>query len=198
MLSSTPEHGQNTMKLEENKKIRQTVSELRQPTKFGVCLWWPDESLSWIHPEDIEIAERLVPGDRIFKRQECPNYADRELGYSLISYGGDRFRALPAIWLPIQFEGFEIGDFVEIKSRLGRRRAAIGTIKEIRWNRLGQRIAYYVDANTIQSSSPLHAGDLQPAIRLNGFLSERELRLSCTTDQPRARFKPEPNSLASA
>ena len=94
-----------------------------------------------------------------------------QLGYSLISYGAEQFRALPAIWLPVQFEGFEIGDFVEIKSRLGRRRAAIGKIREIRWNRLGQRIEYYVDANMIRSKLPLNADDLQPAMRLNGFLA---------------------------
>ena len=135
------------MKLAHNKKIRQTVSQLRQPTRFGVCLWWSDEVPAWVHPDDVEIADRLVPGNRIFKRQECGNFADRKLGYSLISYGSERIRVLPAIWLPIKFEGFEIGDLVEIKSRLGRRRASIGEIRDIRWNRHAQRIEYFVKAN---------------------------------------------------
>jgi hypothetical protein len=169
------------MQLIDNKKNRASVSELRQPTKFGVCLSWPDESLGWVHPEDKEIAERLVPGNRIFKRQACRHYADRELGYSLISYAAEQFRVLPAIWLPIKFEGIEIGDLVEIKSRLGRRRPAIGKIRDIHWNRLAQRIEYFVDANTIQSNTPLKSDDLQPAMRLNEFLNERELSLSAKT-----------------
>ena len=166
------------MHLIENNEIKQTISELRQPPRLGVCLWWPAEASSWIHPEDMEIAKRLIPGNRIFKRQDCLHYADRKLGYSLITYGSEQLRVLPAIWLPVQFEGFEIGDLVEIKSRLGRRRPAIGTIRDILWNRLSQRVHYFVDARTIQSKTPLHADDLQPAMKLNGFFDERELRIS--------------------
>lgn len=178
MLSNVPHSGAFEMKLIDNEQDKVSVSQLRQPTRFGVCLWWPSDSIAWVHPEDREIAERLVPGNRIFKRQECNHYADRELGYSLISYGPQQFRVLPAIWLPVKFEGFEIGDFVEIKSRLGRRRPTIGTIREMHWNRLALRIDYFVDASTIQSKAPMRSDDLQPAMRLNGFLSERELTIS--------------------
>lgn len=178
MLTNGPHYGAFEMKLTDNEQVKVSESQLRQPTRFGVCLWWPDESIGWIHPEDREIATRLVPGNRIFKRQECNHFADRELGYSLISYGEEQLRVLPAIWLPVKFEGFEIGDLVEIKSRLGRRRPAIGKIRDIHWNRLSLRIDYFVDANTIRSNSPMRSDDLQPAMRLNGFLNERELSLS--------------------
>ena len=166
------------MKLANSTKIRQTVSELRPPIRFGVCLWWSDESPAWVHPDDVAVAEKLVPGNRIFKRQECGNFADRKLGYSLISYGPEQIRVRPAIWLPIKFEGFEIGDLVEIKSRLGRRRGAIGEIRDIRWNRHAQRIEYFVKASSIRPSTPLTSDDLQPAMRLDGFLNERELTIA--------------------
>ncbi len=141
-------------------QVRHIESEipLKRPPQYGVCLWWSDELPSWIHPDDVEAADQLVPGNRIFRREDCPNFADRKLGYSLMSYGPHQFRALPAIWLPIGFEGFEIGDRVEIKSQLGRATAMICTIREVRWNRHQRRINYWVNSVTTNIRSGLFRG----------------------------------------
>ncbi len=152
--------------------------DIRRSVQYGVCLWWSDDLPSWIHPDDVEIAERLVPGNRVFRREDCQNFADRKLGYTEFSYGDQKFRALPAIWLPVQSEGIEIGDLVEVKSQLGKRRPALHDVCEIRWNRHVRRIEYFVDGHAKHYSQPLTADDLQPAVRLNGFLSERELTIA--------------------
>ena len=156
----------------------QNSSELRRHTQFGVCLWWSDELPCWIHPDDMEIAEKLVPGNRIFKRDECSNFADRKLGFSQFKYGRENFRALPAIWLPIPYEGFEIGDLAEVKSQLGRHRAMICKIREIRWNRHCRRIEYFIDSRANALSKPVLSGEMQPAMRLGGFLNDRQLSLA--------------------
>jgi len=62
--------------------VPQTPSTLKRPPKHGVCLWWSDRQPSWIHPDDVEKADVMIPGDRVFRRDECENFADRELGFS--------------------------------------------------------------------------------------------------------------------
>ncbi len=150
-------------------------AQLKQAVKYGVCLWWSDQVPSWIHPEDIEIAKRLVPGGRIFRKEECVNCDDRELGYSFMWYGDEGFRALPAIWLEIRHEGFELNDFVEIKSGFGKRFRGIGTIRDIVWDRHRRKIEYLLTINGQKIDRTFHADEIQPATRLGSHLNSREL-----------------------
>ncbi len=161
----------------ESQVRREPEVTLRRPDQYGVCLWWSDELPCFVHPDDQGLVDQLVPGNRVFKKQECPNFADRELGYAQLSYGDQVFRALPAIWFPLAFEGYEIGDRVEIKSRLGKHQAMICTIREIQWNQITRRIDYLVESKGAKIRKPFVADDFQPALRLNGHLSERELDL---------------------
>ncbi|MFK7765953.1 MAG: hypothetical protein AB8B55_01840 [Mariniblastus sp.] len=156
-------------------------SQLKQTVKHVVCLWWSDQIPSWIHPDDVEIADRLVPGGRIFRREECENFADRELGYSFMSYGEEGFRALPAICMEVRHEGFELNDFVEIKSGFGKRFRGIGTIHEISWNRNRRGIDYFLTINGQKVRRAFWANEIQPAIRLGSHLSTRELETASRT-----------------
>jgi hypothetical protein len=154
---------------------RDTIKRL---VKYGVFLWWSDQTPSWVHPDDMKRVEGLVPGNRIFRRDECENYADRELGYSRLVYGDIEFRALPSIWLEVAHEGFELNDFVEIKSRFGKLRPRIATIREIVWNRRSQSIEYFMTMNGLPSSRAYCVHEFQPAIRLGTHLGERELKMA--------------------
>ncbi len=158
--------------------VPQTKSTLKRPPKHGVCLWWSDRQPSWIHPEDEEMADAMVPGDRVFRRDECENYSDRELGYSQFEYGDMKFRALPAIWLELKTAGYELGDFVQIKSQYGKRESMVATISEIKWNRLHRRIEYVLTAGGRTTSRPFTADEFQPAIRLESHLNARQLALA--------------------
>ena len=153
-------------------------SQLKRLTKFGVFLWWSDQIPSWVHPDDVETAERLVPGHRVFKRGECENASDRELGYSMFQYGQECFRGKPALWLEVESHGFEIGDLIEIKSLNGKLHPQIAVISAILWNRNALEIQYFVSVNDARMQRPFSINEIRPAIRLGQYLSPRELRLS--------------------
>ncbi len=158
-------------------EVRVNSSQLKPATKFGVFLWWSDEIPNWVHPDDGHTAKRLIPGTRVFKRRECENSSDRELGYSSFQYGQDCFRGRPALWLEVISPGFEIGDLIEIKSRYGRMRPQIAIVSSILWNRTSRMIQFFLSVNGIRLQRPFAADEIQPAIRLGHYLSSRELQL---------------------
>ena len=158
--------------------VPENKSTLKRPPKHGVCLWWSDRQPSWIHPDDVEMADEAVPGNRVFRRSECENFADRELGFSQFEYGDMKFRALPAIWLELKSAGYELGDFVQIKSQYGKRESMVATISEINWNRLHRRIEYVLTAGGRTSPRPFTSDEFQPAIRLESHLDSRQLELA--------------------
>ncbi len=153
-------------------------SQLRRGPTFGVCLWWSDEKPFWLHPEDVEIAKKFIPGNRVLRRSECPNFADRELGYSVFQYGESSFRALPAIWLEISSDGYELNDLVQVKSQYGRLNPVIATICDIRWNQNRRKIDYYLSVSGKQVSRVYASSEIKPTMRLNSYLSQRELSLA--------------------
>ena len=149
--------------------------DLKPITKYGVFLWWSDQLPTWIHPDDLDTARRLVPGYRVFRREMCDGFADRELGFAKLCYGQETFRALPIIWLEVDNEGLEIGDQVEIKSAQGRRRPGIATLTDMTWNRHRRKIEYQLSRNGMPLRSPFLAEELMPAIRLGHHLNQREI-----------------------
>jgi hypothetical protein len=157
--------------------VRLIESTLKRPPKFGVCLWWPDQQ-PWIHPQDTELAEAFIPGRRVFRRDECENVSDQQLGYSRLSYGDVQLRVLPAVWMELRFEGFELGDLVEIKSQNGKLRPGIAEISEIQWNRHQKFIEYTLKRNGRPINRTFSASDIQPVTRLGSHLSERELTIA--------------------
>lgn len=148
-------------------------STLKRQVKFGVCLWWADYE-PWIHPQDVDIANRFIPSNRIFQREDCDNVSDTQLGYSKLSYGDTSFRVLPAIWMEVTHEGYLLNDFVEIKSQYGKLKAGIAEIREIVWDRKSRRIHYLLQQNGNPINRPFLVEDIQPAIRLGQHLSNRE------------------------
>ena len=152
-------------------------STLKRESKLGVCLWWSDQQPCFLHPDDAEVAQQLVPSRRVLRRSECENFADRELGYSLFQYGELSFRALPAIWMEVTGDGYEIGDFVQVKSQHGKRHPMVATICEISWNPTKRIIEYELAPNDRSSGHIYAADELQPATRLESHLKERELKL---------------------
>lgn len=149
--------------------------ELKTLVKHGVFLWWSDRLPAWIHPDDIELARDLVPGYRVFRREMCEGYADRELGYAKLCYGLESFRALPIIWLEVPDTGFAVGDRVEIKSEHGKRRPGLATITGMTWDRHRQRVQFKLRRNDMPLPDPYLAENLVPALRLGGHFNHREL-----------------------
>jgi hypothetical protein len=130
---------------------------LKRPAAYGVYRWWPEDGEDWVHPFDIGIVRQLVPGLRVFRREDLDDQ------YLLVSYGNIRFRVKSTIWFEVDFEGFNVGDYVEIRSRMGKAEPFIGRVKEMIWNQRKGRIEYYVYRSRQIQVRAYHAADLSPA-----------------------------------
>jgi hypothetical protein len=74
---------------------------------YGCFPRWPEEGQSFIHPDDVAIVTKLIPGQRVFCRESFDGT------YYHFRYGKRRFRLKPCLWLPVRYEGFDVGDQVE-------------------------------------------------------------------------------------
>ncbi len=161
---------------EDVSRIQVANSDLKQPVKFGVFLWWTEQTPSWVHSDDVEIADCLIPSNRVFLRSDCENASDRELGFSKFQYGARWFRGKPALWLEVPHQEIELGDRVEIKSQSGKLKPQIAEVIDILWNRTKRTVEFRLSANEIPMQRRFLISDLRPAVRLGQHLTVRELR----------------------
>ncbi len=105
---------------------------------YGVFLRWPHPGESWVHPEDLDAAQMLIPGDRVFRR------FDFDGDYYHYNYGDTLLRLKPAMWLPVNSEGLDIGNLVEVLPRFGRNEPMVGRIGQMRYDREEARIRYWL------------------------------------------------------
>jgi hypothetical protein len=109
--------------------------------------WWPEDGCDWIQLEDVEIAKRLVPGKRVF------SHVQTDTPFQLYEYGDESFRALPRLQKRVKGDGLLVGDRVEIRSRLGRRRPIIATICDMFWDDYNDRIEYRIRYRDLRSAA---------------------------------------------
>jgi len=140
---------------------------------YGVYLQWPQEEVTWIHPDDVKIVESLIPSDRVFCRESFDGT------YYHLRYGDILIRVLPSMWHTLPGESFHIGDQVEIQSRNDQNLPGVGIISEIRYAQEQQRIQYTV----LQREFPLPTHFL--AEDLVNLTSHQEL------DDPRTVHPPQ-------
>lgn len=146
---------------------------LKREDTYGVYRWWPAEGNDWIHPYDVPKAEDLIPSNRVLRRSDF----DRQ--YSLLSYGELSIRVRPTMWLPVAYEGFSIGDVVEVCSQMGKNDPFITRIKEMNWNENAKRIEYQVTRIGRSKLRRVYlAADLQHVERLRRPLLNPEHRFN--------------------
>lgn len=109
--------------------------------KYGYFRWWPEEGDAWLHPDDVATARAIIPSGRIFRRDGT----DGE--YGLFHYGEVTLRARPVLWQEVEPEGFEIGDWVEVRTRWMTNEPRTGTIAEMMWDEHASEIRYQIDEN---------------------------------------------------
>jgi hypothetical protein len=144
-------------------------STLVPKPKFGVYLRWPEDGQGWIHPNDVELATKLIPSRRIWLR------IDLDKDYWLIGYGGHSLRVKPTMWLEVPEPDFEVGDQVEIKSSMGKLQAKIATVYDVFWNQPKRIAEYHLRELGKPVPRIFHANDLQPTVRLGETLPTRHL-----------------------
>lgn len=74
---------------------------------YGCIVRWPHEGQGFIHPDDVAIATRCFPSERVLRRDRFDGV------YYHYSYGTVRFRLRPSMWLKVAYDGIDIGDTVE-------------------------------------------------------------------------------------
>ncbi len=91
---------------------------------YGTFPRWPADGDQWIHPDDMQLVLSLIPGNKIFRRDEFDGT------FYHYRYGDIHFRLQPCMWLPLENEGIDIGDMVETKGLGLERELFIGTVTE--------------------------------------------------------------------
>ena len=74
---------------------------------YGCIPRWPQDGQGFIHPDDVPVATRCFPSERVFRRDRFDGV------YYHYSYGSLRFRLRPSMWLKVISDGIDIGDRVE-------------------------------------------------------------------------------------
>ena len=154
------------------------TSILFQPV-YGCFPRWPDGGTSWLHPEDLDVALRLIPSDRIFRREW------RGGEFSNLIYGEDTIRARPVLWNVVPSPVFSVGEEVEIKSQMGKRDPGLAIVREVVWNADVHAVQYELEQREMMLPQLFDTADLNPVESLNeGHEPLRESTWSELTRQP--------------
>ena len=152
--------------------------DVRLIDRHGVFFRWPEEDdFEWVHPDDRELVDSMIPGRRIFCRTMCEDPDDQAAGYYSIEYGGVKIRIKPAMWLHVDHEGYEVGDRIEVKSKHGRHHPVIGNICEIEYDHVQRQTLYFIEVNGLPLEKKFLKDDIRPCRRLGQPLSTREREL---------------------
>ena len=125
---------------------------MKTDPRYGYYPWWPENGNDWLHPEDVELARQMIPSMRIFRRD------DSQGEYVHLQYKEVHLRVLRTLWQEIAWEGFDLGDWVEVLSRGRRNTPRTGTIREMQWDTKARAIRYQVMEND-QPIAKLYAAE---------------------------------------
>ncbi len=103
---------------------------------YGAFLSWPAEGHGWIHADDVSRVRQLIPSNRVFRRDAFDGL------FYHYRYGHSTFRLRPCLWLPLSWEGFNIGDHVETIGLSLQRELFLARIVEMHYERYKNRIVY--------------------------------------------------------
>lgn len=147
---------------------------------YGYFSRWPEDGDGWVHPEDIELARRLLPSFRIWRREGT------EGPYRVHRYGAERLRLRPALWIEAPYEGFDVGDPVAVRSQLKHHDPLLGFVREVLWDehlsavvyqleRLGMPLAERYLARDLRHEPPTK---LRPELRIEPLGTDSEFEFA--------------------
>jgi hypothetical protein len=123
---------------------------------WGVYLRWPAEGVDWIHPEDLDVAQALIPGPRVLKRVRWDG------DYYYLQYGPQRLRVRPSLWLRVPDLDLEVGQQVEVLSCDLRNDPGIFRIAEIMYSTATLAIEYHLLSTSMELTKKFAREDLRP------------------------------------
>jgi hypothetical protein len=118
-----------------------TAPPLKTEPKYGYFPWWPEDGDAWVHPEDVAAARAMIPSSRVF----CRNGSVGD--FLLLHYGEKTLRVRRTLWHEVEFDGLEIGDWVEVRSRGMLNEPRTGVIRELLWDEREGAMRYQISEN---------------------------------------------------
>lgn len=128
---------------------------LKTEPKYGCFPWWPEDGNDWVHPDDVAKARTMIPSGRVF----CRDGDDGE--YLLLHYGITTLRVRRTLWQEVEPEGFEIGDWVEVRSRGMRNEPRTGIIRDVLWDARTDQLYYQILENDVPINEQYTRDDLE-------------------------------------
>lgn len=128
---------------------------LKTDPKYGCFPWWPEDGNDWVHPEDVTKARAMIPSGRVFRRDGT------EGDYLLLHYGDATLRVHRTLWQEVEPEGFEIGDWVEVRSRGMRNEPRTGVIRDVLWDARSDQLYYLISENDVPLNERYTRDDLE-------------------------------------
>ena len=123
---------------------------------FGAFLKWPISGTDWIHPEDVDQAQVLVPSNRVFRR-------DRWDGtYYWLHYGDQTLRVKPCMWQRTPDIDIEVGQRVEVLSKQGENDPGIFKVAEIHFLKEAQEVEFILSRDDLVISHSFRRDDFRP------------------------------------
>lgn len=115
------------------------LPNLKTDPKYGFYPWWPEDGDDWVHPEDVAAARHTIPSPRVFRRD------DGHGPFVTLRYGQLQLRVKPTMWQEVPWEGYDVGNWVEILSRGQKNTPRTGVIREMEWEPRSRSMRYYID-----------------------------------------------------
>ncbi len=115
--------------------------DLKTDPKYGFYPWWPEDGDQWLHPEDVAQARATIPSPRVWRRDGASG------PYAVLHYGEMQLRVKGALWQEVTWEGFDVGDWVEVLSRGMLNTPRTGVIREMHWEPRARAMRYYIAEN---------------------------------------------------
>lgn len=131
------------------------MQPLKTDPKYGFYPWWPEDGDDWVHPDDVPIARGTIPSPRVFRRDGASDQ------YIVLHYGELQLRVLRTLWQEVPWEGFNVGDWVEVLSRGQRNTPRTGVIREMHWEPRARAMRYYIEEAGQPVPKPYAAEDLR-------------------------------------
>jgi hypothetical protein len=129
---------------------------MKTDPKYGYYPHWPQDGNGCIHPEDVQVAAQMIPSQRVWRRD------GRRGDFVVLHYGDVRLRVRPTLWIDVAWEGFDVGDWVEVLSRLGHNTPRTGRIREMLWDPTANALRYQITEGDVPIPNLYVREDLRP------------------------------------
>lgn len=139
---------------------------------YGVYPWWPAEGFAWIHPDSVARARHWIPSQHVFRRSHFDGI------YYHLEYGRVTLRVRPSMWLPVRYEGLDVGQRVEVSGLGLAQEPFVGRVSQMLFDRRVGHIQYRLRRSAMEPprlyrADQLRSLDPQHTLRPSDFATNR-------------------------